>query len=200
MCEPVRIRDIRLVRPADRAITLSASKDVAPDGVSQSSGSAPNGTKRVRSWLSMDVAEVPPTPHQLEEKEIYMALRDYALEKRAVFNGGMGSVLKSWDAQEAVNCQEMSQKLAATLESAEIIPFYAEYLDCDRTPATGFAMGDVCLLYDPLTSPLRNGRIMHPVTRNASLNIYIYIEGANSEDMRIVSCARGKIPGEHHSR
>ena len=123
----------------------------------------------------MDVAEVTPTTNQLTEKEIYMALRDYDLEKCEVFKGGRGSVLMSREAQESVNCQEMSKKLAAVLGSAAIIPFYAKYMEFDRTPATGFAMAYVCLLYDPKTAPLRDGRIAKQATKIAPLNIYIYI-------------------------
>ena len=78
----------------------------------------------------------------------------------------------------------MSQKLAAWLEYAEIIPFYAEYMNFDRTPAPGFAMEDVCLLYDPRKSPLRNGRTLKQVTKTRRLTyIHIYIEDANREDM-----------------
>ena len=91
----------------------------------------------------------------------------------------------------------MSQKLAAVLGSSAIIPFYAEYMDFDQTPATGFAMEDVCLLYDPNTADLRNGRIMSHVTKNASRNIYTNIVAPNREDMRRVSRPRGEIPGEH---
>ena len=179
-----------------RAATLASSRDVVPGGVLQSSGDDPRGTKRMRQWLSVDVDEVLPTYQQVAEKEIYTALREYALEKCEVVKGGKGSALKSWGAQEAVNCQEMSKKLAAALESAVIIPFYAEYMDFDRTPATGFAMEDVCLAYDPHTAPMRNGRIMKQVTKSASRNIYTYISRALPEKIFEESHARVvKFPG-----
>ena len=146
-----------------RAATLASNREVAPNGAPPPNGDDPRGTKRMRQWLSMDVDEVLPTYHEVAEKEIYAALRNYALEKCEVVKGGKGSALKTWGAQEAVNCQEMSKKLSAALESAVIIPFYAEYMDFDRTPATCFAMEDVCLAYDPHASPLRNGRIAKQV-------------------------------------
>ena len=114
-----------------------------------------------------------------------------------VFKGGKGSILKSWEAQESVNGQDMSKKLASMLESSDIVPFYAEYMEIDRTPATGFAMGDVCLLYEPQTSASRDGRIAKQVTKNASRNIYTYIDTSIREVTRGVSRTRGKITGEH---
>ena len=92
----------------------------------------------------------PPIIPHLAEKEIYLALRDYAMDmdKCGVFNGGKGSILKSREAQGEVNCQDMSKKLATGLQSAHIIQLYAEYMDIGRTPATGFALWDICLLYE----------------------------------------------------
>ena len=106
-----------------RAATLSANRGVAPEGAPLSNGEDPRGVKRMRQWISMDIDEVLPTYSQLPEKEIYTALRDYALEKCEVVMGGKGTSLKTWGAEEAVNCQEMPKKLSAALESAVIIPF-----------------------------------------------------------------------------
>ena len=183
-----------------RAITLATSSDVTPVGVSQPSGAAPGVPKRMRAWIPIDVSEVHPPFPQLGGKKIYMAHRDYDLGKLEVCKGGNGGRTKVAGAQEAVNCQEMPKKLAAVLESAAIIPFNSEYMGIDRTPATGFAMEDVCLAYEPRKSDLRNGRITAHVTKNASRNIYTYIEAPKREDMRRFSRPRGKTHGEQISR
>ena len=81
-----------------------------------------------------------------------------------VFNGHNGSILKSWAKQDAVNFQDMARKLAAELESSDIAPFYAEYMDIERTPETGLAMEDVGLLYEHRAAASRAGRIAKNVT------------------------------------
>ena len=91
----------------------------------------------------------------------------------------------------------MAKKLAAHLESAAIIPFYAEYMDIARTSTTGFPMEGVFLVYDPCTSDGRNGRITKQVRKSASSNIHICFEAADRENMRERACARGEIPREH---
>ena len=85
-----------------------------------------------------------------------------------------GSILNSREAKEAVNFHDMPQKLETKLETADIIPFYAAYMDIDRTPATGFAMGDVCLMYEPRDAATRNGRIVRRISKTRR-RTYIHI-------------------------
>ena len=161
-----------------RAVTFTTRAEANVSTVTASGDGAPRGVKRPRpppEWLTVDDADIPRTSESLAEKEIYQALRDYALDKWEGLKGYKGDMLKSWGAQEAVNCQEMAKKLAMHLESAAIIPFYAEYMDIDRAPATGFSMEDVCLVYDPSTSDDRMGRITKQVRKSASCNIYTYV-------------------------
>ena len=134
-------------------------------------GGVARGTKRRRPWLSVEDADIPPTSGPLAEREIYHALRDYSSDKWEVGKGYNGAKLKSWGAQEAVNCQSMAKKLATKMENADIIPFYAEYMDMERTAAIGFAMDDVCLMYDPHTAAERNGRITKQVSKSPSNNV-----------------------------
>ena len=77
-----------------RATTLASSRDVTPVGEEQPIGPAPRGDKRMRPWLSMEDAELPPSHPQMGEKGIYMALRGYALGKWDVFKGGIGIYTK----------------------------------------------------------------------------------------------------------
>ena len=39
---------------------------------------------------------------------------------------------KTWAAKEAVNCQAMRRKLSSKIESGDIIPFYADYMDSEK--------------------------------------------------------------------
>ena len=106
------------------------------------------------------------------------------------FEGVRRRYSKVTGGQEAVNCQEMAKKLASHLESADIIPFYAEYMDIERTSTTGFSMEDVCLVYDPCTASGRNGRITKQVRKRASGNIYTYVSKPLAE----------RICGNDHAR
>ena len=91
MSESGRIRDIYAAFDhLFRALTLASSRDAMAVGASQPSGLTPCGTERMRSRLSMDVAEVRPPFPNLAEKEIYMALMGYALDKWEFSNGGKG--------------------------------------------------------------------------------------------------------------
>ena len=176
-----------------RAITFARRAEVNVSRATESEDGIPRGVKRPRpppEWLTMDDADIPRTFTALAEKEIYQALRDYALDKWEGLKGYKGDMLKSWGAQEAVNCQEMAKKLATHLESAAIIPFYAEYMDIERTPTTGFSMEDVCLVYDPCTASGRNGRITKQVRKRASGNIYTYVSKPLAE----------RICGNDHAR
>ena len=169
-----------------RAITIASRREETPNGLDAQSADVgvARGTKRRRPWLSIEDAEVHPMSGPLAKREIYNALRDYSLDKWEVRKGYNGSRLKSWGAQEAVNCQSMAKKLATKMENADIVPFYAEYMDMERASTAGFAMGDVCLMYDPHTAAERNGRIMKKVAKSPSNNIYTYISRPLTERLR----------------
>ena len=117
----------------------------------------------------------------LDEGAIYEALRETSLEKWHVENRAGGSSLKTWPAQEAVNCVLMSKELASKLETAKIIPFYAEYMDVERNPSLGLSLDDCCIAYEPQSAGERHGRIMKQVPKGPERNIYTYIARPLSE-------------------
>ena len=117
----------------------------------------------------------------LDEAAIYEVLKETSLEKWHVKNRTGGSSLKSWASQEAVNCVLMSKELASKLETAKIIPFYADYLDVERTPSLGLSLDDCCIVYEPQSSGERQCRIMKQVPKGPACNIYTYIARPLSE-------------------
>ena len=134
------------------------------------------GTKRVRRWLDYEGSFIPNLSTPLDEKKIFIALHDLSLDKWEGAKRYRAAQLLTWGSQEAVNCQEMAKKLSTRMESADIIPFYAEYMETDRIFPPGIALEDVCLVYDPITAGERNGRIMKQVDKGPRNNIYTHIE------------------------
>ena len=96
-------------------------------------------------------------------------------ESKQRFGGPQG---KTWAAKEAVNCQAMWRKLSSKIETGDIIPFYAEYMDSEKITSPGFAMADVCVVYEHATSNERSGRKMKQVAKKPAHIIYTYISSS----------------------
>ena len=80
----------------------------------------------------MEELETPDLP--LVDVEILSSLLHLSLGKWTPNKRFGGDELKTWGAQGAVNCQAMWKKLSRKIESGEIIPFYAEYMDVENRP------------------------------------------------------------------
>ena len=78
------------------------------------------GVKRRMHWLEIHDGAVARYTGDLDEKEVMDALRELALDKWCV-GKPTDERLKTWGAQEALNCQSMLRKLAVKVETAEIM-------------------------------------------------------------------------------
>ena len=134
------------------------------------------GTKRARRWLDYDGPSAPNLSTPLDEKKIFIALRELSLDKWEGAKRYRAAQLLTWGSQETANCQEMAKKLPTRMESADITPFYAEYMETDRITLSGVAIEDVCLVYDTTKAGERNGGIARQVDKGPRNNIYTHIE------------------------
>ena len=69
-----------------------------------------------------------------------------------------GPQRKTRGAQEAANCHAMRRQLSPHIESGDVIPFYAEYMDGEKIASPGFSMMGVSLVYEPDASTERPSR------------------------------------------
>ena len=73
----------------------------------------------------------------LDKESISSALREITHDR-----GGGGRALPTWkwESQEECNCQSMVRKADPGAETAEIIPFYSEYMYVVRVEAARFSV------------------------------------------------------------
>ena len=178
----------RLFRAITSHCRSGATADPAHGGITD--GYLPRGAKIKRPWLSMDGPEITTSRYPLEEKEIFPALMYLSLDRWEAKRKFGGPSNKTWGAQEAVNCQALWRKLASKIETADIIPFYAEYMEVDKVSAAGFTLEDACLMYDPSTAHDRGGRNLKQVDKRATNNIYTYIARTLTDEIEIDSHRR----------
>ena len=159
-----------------RAITAEAIRRPEESACAEGAiaGGPPRGVKRKLPDMSLDNAEIPHAEGPLDEGAIYEALKETSLDKWVT--SSKGSCGKTWAAQEAVNCLSMSKELSSRMETAKIIPFYAEYMEVERSTSLGLSLEDCCLIYEPQSASERQGRIMRQVAKGPEHNIYTYIE------------------------
>ena len=133
------------------------------------------GKKMRRCSVAEAEIETKSPSGRLDEKDILSSLSISPLgEKESTQMSGLEG---QWY-QAEVNFQVLWRRLKSKIESTDISPTYAKYLDVGRTPEPCLALEDVCLIYDPSTSRERECRNMKQVVKKSTNNIYTYIGSA----------------------
>ena len=122
----------------------------------------------------MGESEIHPSSDKLADSDIFEALIHLSLGKWESVPSFGSSKIKTRDAHEAGNCRAMWRKLSTKLENGDIIPFYSEYMATRKITSPGFAILDVCSVYELGTSRDRSIRYMKQVAKKPSNNIHVY--------------------------